>query len=188
MDDSVKQYKICFSGQVLPGNTLDEVKERTARALKLSVAASERLFQQQGLPIVIKRFESLEKANIYCKKLNRLGMVLDIEEQINLPVSNLTKAHDLSIVPIQKKLNTNTAIVTSEKGGRNKIYETIEVVESNSSFIELALLLKLPIFLLLIGFFLCIVYLPYPDGLLRKGFIFGSVLLFIVYNTLWCLI
>ena len=38
--------------------------------------------------------------------------------------------------------------------------------------------LKFPIFLLITGLFLAIMYSPYPDGFLRKGFIAGAVILF----------
>ena len=181
MDDTVKRYSVIFSGHVLPGYTFDKVKEEVSQTLNLSSTASERLFQRQNRPVVIKRLDSIEKANTYCRKLNRFGMALDIKENLKAAESKIITAPKLEITCVPEVLPPKTVV---EKSVVHKVYETVQVAEVKPTLFESILDLKQPLLLLLIGFCFCIIYLPYPDGFLLKGFVLGSVLMILGYKNL----
>ncbi len=181
MDDTVKRYNVIFSGHVLPGYTFDKVKEEVSQTLNLSSTASERLFQRQNRPVVIKKLDSFEKANAYCRKLNMFGMALDIKDNLKTTEAKSLATSKFEITNVQEALPPKRVV---EKIDTHKVYETVQVIEVKPSLLTSLLDLIKPLFLLLIGFIFCINYLPYPDGFLLKGFIFGGVLIIMGYKSL----
>ncbi len=181
MDDTVKRYNVIFSGHVLPGYTFDKVKEDVSQTLNLSSTASERLFQRKNRPIVIKKLDSIEKANTYCRTLNRFGMALDIKENLKAAETKSIATSKLEVTCVSEVLPTKRAIA---KADVHKVFETAQVMEVKPRFLDLLLDLKKPLLLLLIGFIFCVTYFPYPDGFLLKGFIFGGAIITMGYKSL----
>lgn len=68
----MNQYKLVFSGDILPGHEADIVKARLAELLKVSSQGQARLFS--GKPVVIKRGLDEAKADAYRRKLAAMGV------------------------------------------------------------------------------------------------------------------
>ena len=79
MNENQNQYKVVFAGQLMPDMTLEQVKSKLKSQLKLPDKSIARLFNPEGKPIVVKRLDSAEKAELMSAKFAKLGMVLDIE-------------------------------------------------------------------------------------------------------------
>ena len=70
-------YSVTFSGQLVPGEEPDQVKQRLARLFKSSESAIEKLFT--GKSVTIKKDITEEKAITYQKALLKAGAIADVE-------------------------------------------------------------------------------------------------------------
>lgn len=77
----MKQYKIIFSGIILPGYDISQVKNDVKRILKLTDETSNIFFS--GKAIVIKDNLPLEQAHTIKTALENKGLFINLEEYIN---------------------------------------------------------------------------------------------------------
>jgi uncharacterized protein YbjQ (UPF0145 family) len=73
------RYKVVFSGEIAPGQNLQQVKTKIAALYKVPVAQCERLFS--GQPVKIKENLDYQTAQKYQHAFERTGAVCRIEEQ-----------------------------------------------------------------------------------------------------------
>jgi uncharacterized protein YbjQ (UPF0145 family) len=73
------RYKVVFSGEIAPGQDLQQVKTKVAALYKVPVAQCERLFS--GQPVKIKENLDYQTAQKYQHAFERTGAVCRIEEQ-----------------------------------------------------------------------------------------------------------
>ena len=76
MNEIAEQYKLVFSGELAAGKTVEQVIPLLRQAFKLSDSSIEKLFQNSGNSIVLKKAASLEEADAFCEKffVNFLGL------------------------------------------------------------------------------------------------------------------
>jgi len=176
MNDIVRQYKVIYSGDVLPGTTREEVRLKVTQKLKLSDSASQRLFQQNSKARVIKRLTTLDKANSFRNKLNSLGMVLDIEEEVLEQPNEDGIENKLELIPKSENYSANLSDENEPTMG-DSVESSEQAHNENAIFTVIERYLNISTFLILLGLTFCVIYLPFPDGFLRKGFLLGAAIL-----------
>lgn len=77
----MEQYKLVFSGDILPGNDPDETRARLVALLGVAPDKSARLFS--GKPVVIKKGLDADAAQAYRRKLASMGIGVRVELQDN---------------------------------------------------------------------------------------------------------
>jgi len=73
-----EKYSIVFSGEILPGQDVETVKEKVAALYKVPVDRCNNLFV--GKPIVMKKDISFQQAQKYKRAFVRIGAVCHIRE------------------------------------------------------------------------------------------------------------
>jgi uncharacterized membrane protein YhaH (DUF805 family)/glutaredoxin len=72
----MEQYKLVFSGDILPGHDPDTVKARLLELLRVPPERAERLFS--GKPVVIKKGLDADTAQAYRRKLASMGVGIQV--------------------------------------------------------------------------------------------------------------
>lgn len=170
-----QQYKLVFSGRLTPGKTSRDVKPLVANALKLSDHSLQQLFNNPGKSIVIKRVDTLEQADAFCKKLGAMGMIVEIKSDHvaskSAPVSNvqnrLSLAEKAPDKPIEKTENNDAA------------------EEPSTGFVvgSIRALIGWPVILCSLAAILLFSYSPYPGGYLKYGFVLGMFVFLLAFKS-----
>ncbi|TVO69434.1 DUF805 domain-containing protein [Denitromonas ohlonensis] len=92
------QYKLVFSGDILPGHDPEVVKAQLAAMLKVAPEQTPRLFS--GKRVTLRKGLDTEKAQAYRRKLAAMGVGIrveaDVPEPVITPPSATTPATDVS--------------------------------------------------------------------------------------------
>lgn len=78
MDEVLEHYKLVFSGRLVDGKTVNQIRPVVGKALKLSDEALERLFHPNAKSIVLKKVDSLDEAENLRQRFLKLGMIIEI--------------------------------------------------------------------------------------------------------------
>ena len=165
------QYKIIFSGELAPEKSLFEVKDQLSRALKLSDAAADRIFNVSKSPVVLKKTTSLEQAKKLSSKLVQLGLVVSIKKE-KPSVENTIQVVEKEKSSLEPKLtlqaiNEEPSVHDKDSSVQNTLLENLQQSYG----------LIIPLLIFLISLFFTFTYSPLGDGMLRPGFVVGAVLL-----------
>ncbi len=166
------EFKLVFSGKLAAGASVDGVKANLKDNPNFSDQAIAHIFKPRMKPLVIKTVPSFEKANQLCFRFLKLGLILDIVETNEDTVKQTTETGSPKVATRKNPVKESPPIGS---GFRTVIVERLK--SSLSSIFALSTLITLS------GIFLCYTYMPYPDGMLRNGFVAGLVALFLGWRS-----
>ncbi len=167
-------YQVIFSGKLSPEKSASEIKKQVIRALKLSAAAADRIFDENQKSIVLKKTTSFEQANNISKKFEQLGLIVSIKEPAKIDTIQLVDNE----VPVQVRepasVPARQEIIDGESGNENTWLEKFQQYKAMFA----------PIIILILSICMSIIYSPLSDGMLRPGFILGVILLLLGLNSI----
>ena len=166
----MSEYKLVFSGKLSEGCSVEQASANLKNGLKFTDQAVAQMFKPRMKPLVVKRVESLDKANQLCSRFLKLGVVLDIIESDTEAVNQTGAAAPVPAKAAAVKKPVAEDPQSAEETGPG-VADRLKGV--------LSAIFSLSILSVLLGIFLCYTYMPYPDGMLRHGFIAGLVALFV---------
>lgn len=165
------QYKIIFSGELAPEKSLFEVKDQLSRALKLSDAAADRIFNVSKSPVVLKKTTSLEQAKKLSSKLVQLGLVVSIKKE-KTSVENAIQLVDKPKPSLEPSLTLQA--INEEPSEHDQAPSVQNTLLEN---VQQSYGLIIPSLIISMSLFFAFTYSPLSDGMLRPGFVVGAVLL-----------
>jgi len=80
-------YDVIFNGQIVSGESIDQVKENLARLFKANEATIEKLFSSKN--IAIKKSITEQKANTYLQAMQNAGALAKLRLVENIELINL---------------------------------------------------------------------------------------------------
>ncbi len=180
-----EQYIVVFNGDLVEGYSLEQVKQEVSAKLNLSEKMQNRIFYSSGSSVVIKKALSKCKAEKYCEYFRKFGMLLTVAP---FPTSSNNSAGELSRDAVNQKaastLSDSAPISQLDKGIiRSDIDEVKYVPSRKEEFFDWFSYYKVALFFMLLGMTLVLVYFPFYDGYLRKGFLLGAVVLLFGFHS-----
>lgn len=187
MEEPFDHYDLVFSGETVPGISVDIVKKRLAGALKTSVNSVERLFS--GNSVRLKKNIPQDAATKLQQQLRDLGVVVKLEVvEKALPIS-LEEVEPVQPNTAPKLGNTRESSlqVAPEATGRSAGAQGTNVIYSDggvSLWEQLSVSVLLYVLLLITGVVFITVFFPWPDGVWRRGFFIGLIFSFFAYRQI----
>ena len=166
------EYKLVFLGKLTGKYSVEEVGANLKSSLKMTDQAIAQLFKPRMNPLVVKRVPSFDKANQLCTRFSDLGLILDIVEVDKDAKQQVTQSKPEKPRGKQKPAVQDPAIESESDSA---------VGERLKGF--LASIFGLSTLIIILGVYLCYSYMPYPDGMLRNGFVAGLVALFLGWRN-----
>ena len=189
--DAVMEYNLVFKGEVEEGHDISATKKKLASAFKLTDEKVDTLFS--GRPTVIKKGLSFESGKKLQQQLLNIGAKADLElstvkksptapvkSQSRIPPvsqSRPTQKVELVLQPIQEA-------VSEDSDNPDADAEAMESSRFSFPDIKFSLGRALAVIFFLLGMACLIVYSPFTDYVVRKGFLLGGFLVFIGYRIL----
>lgn len=187
--EAVMEYNLVFKGEVEEGHDISITKEKLASAFKISNEKVDTLFS--GRSTVIKKGLTFESGVKLQKQLLSIGAKTDLElsdvKKVPIspkapkripPVNQLIPAKkiDLVLQPLQ-----SPAAEMDDESNNND-----ESEKSKFTFPQISFSLSrfVAVIFLLIGVACLIIYSPFTDQIVRKGFVLGGLLVFLGYRKL----
>jgi len=126
------QFKLVFSGDILPGHETETVKEQLANMLKVPPHRRERLFS--GSPLVIKRGLDEATAQAYRRKLTSMGIGIrvaaDVPDALEEPAKEQTDdnppAAALALTPVESPATPENTTANEPAGLAAQAEETMQ--------------------------------------------------------------
>ena len=106
-------FDLVFRGEIVQGNSLEEVKQRVAASFNLDPAAADQLFS--GTPVRLKRSVNKVTAERLLQRLNDVGAIAVIVP--NSPETEPTQRDPLSLAPLGSNVTDD-----AEKGKAKAVF------------------------------------------------------------------
>jgi len=185
MEEDRSRYDVVFSGEAVPGVSLDAVKQRLAAALKASPGSVDRLFS--GGAVCLKKNITLDRAKRIQQQLRSLGAVAKVEA--------VAKSLDFTLEEIEPVRPTLSPVNPAPSRYSNEVkeysakpladaHESVTNREDVSVALWERLSLQIVLFVLLfaVGIGFVAIFFPWPDGVWRRGFFVGLLLVLFSYR------
>lgn len=117
----MRRYKIIFSGIILPGHDIEQVKSDIQKILKLSDSQTTAFFS--GKPITIKNDLSFEQAHSIKTALEAKGLLINIEEYFYKQASQtITPIQNTQVISQKRSIAPKQHIAQNENSCQHDVY------------------------------------------------------------------